>query len=178
MAFAFNGVFYEIAPTSHPMPAVIAIARPPHNVTRIEPIVTLAPTARAASPPIRARTASDDRETHGFNRACGAIAVTVNGIEAPRATLQAAARDACNGCARNFLEILSSSRAYAPNTGTHADSQFDEVAFWFVICNSFTTCFTLGTDKAICSARERANCALTSPVRVTTPFLTSYWTAF
>lgn len=110
------GCFYAIAPTSQPMPAVIAIARPPQNVTRIAPIITLAPPARAASPPISARTASDDRETKGINRACGAIAVTMRGIMAPRAKLHVAARDACNGRARNFSEIPSSSRAYAPKT--------------------------------------------------------------
>src|ERR1039457_1994747 len=54
--------------------------------------------------------------------------------------------------------------------------QFDELAFWFLICRSFTTCFTFGTAEAICSACARLDCELTSPVSVTTPFLTSYLT--
>jgi len=67
------GCFYAIAPTSHPMHAVIAIARPPQNATRIAPLITLASPARAASPPISARTVCDDRETNGINCAFGAI---------------------------------------------------------------------------------------------------------
>jgi hypothetical protein len=91
---ACNWLFYAIAQTSHPMPAVIAIARPPQNVTRIAPIITFAPPARAARPPICARTASDENETNGINRVWGAITVTWSGIMAPTAKLQAAARDA------------------------------------------------------------------------------------
>lgn len=68
-----SGCFYAIAPTSHPMHAVIAIARPPQNATRIAPLITLASPARAASPPISARTVCDDRETNGINCAFGAI---------------------------------------------------------------------------------------------------------
>src|ERR1019366_2491204 len=55
-------------------------------------------------------------------------------------------------------------------------SQFDELAFWLLDCNSFTTCLTLGTEEAICSACARTELDSTSPVRVTTPFLTSYFT--
>src|ERR1019366_923768 len=54
--------------------------------------------------------------------------------------------------------------------------QFDEVAFCSLICTSFTTCFTFGTAEAILSASARLDCELTSPVSVTTPFLTSYLT--
>jgi hypothetical protein len=54
--------------------------------------------------------------------------------------------------------------------------QFGEVAFCSLIWMSFTTCFTFGTAEATLSARARLDCELTSPVSVTTPFLTSYLT--
>src|ERR1039457_6356958 len=52
----------------------------------------------------------------------------------------------------------------------------DELSFWFLTCRSFTTCFTLGTLVATCSARLRLFCELTSPVSVTTPLFTAYFT--
>ena len=54
--------------------------------------------------------------------------------------------------------------------------QFGEVAFCSLIWMSFTTCFTFGTAEATLSASARLACELTSPVSVTTPFLTSYLT--
>ena len=41
-------------------------------------------------------------------------------------------------------------------------SQFDEVAFWLLVCNSFITCLTLGTEEEICSACARTEVELTS----------------
>src|ERR1035437_5183920 len=45
-------------------------------------------------------------------------------------------------------------------------SQVDQLAFWLLDCNSFTTCLTLGTEEAICSACARTELDLISPVRV------------
>jgi BON domain len=45
-----------------------------------------------------------------------------------------------------------------------------------VTCRSFTTCFTLGTLAATFSAWSRLACEFTSPVSVTTPLFTSYFT--
>jgi hypothetical protein len=53
---------------------------------------------------------------------------------------------------------------------------FDEVAFGFLISNSFTTCCTFGTEEATFSASACWLLELTSPVSVTTPFLTSNFT--
>ena len=36
-------------------------------------------------------------------------------------------------------------------------SHFDEVAFWFLTCSSFTTCFTFGTADATSWARARSD---------------------
>ena len=70
----------------------------------------------------------------------------------------------------NVVACLPSSGAGSP--------YFDDVAFGFLISNSFTTCFTFGTEEATFSARARWVFELTSPVSVTTPFLTSNFTAF
>src|ERR1035437_1050604 len=75
-------------------------------------------------------------------------------------------------------DCIDGLRPQLPTSG-HDDRgtlQFDELAFWLLDCNSFTTCLTLGTEEAICSACARTELDLTSPVRVTTPFLTSYFT--
>jgi hypothetical protein len=71
------------------MPAVIAMANPPQNVTRIAPIITPAPPARAANPPRSASNANEETDTRGINPCTGAIAVTKRGINAPRAKLAA-----------------------------------------------------------------------------------------
>src|ERR1035441_1367248 len=84
-------IVHTTAPNSHPIAAVTAIARPPQNVTRIAPIITPAPPARAASAPRRASSTSDDPETSGINPASGAIAMTMRGINAPTAKLAAEA---------------------------------------------------------------------------------------
>ena len=41
---------------------------------------------------------------------------------------------------------------FPPRGHNDGDCQFDELAFWLLDCSSFTTCFTLGTEEAICSA--------------------------
>src|ERR1700674_4907630 len=61
-------------------------------------------------------------------------------------------------------------------SGSTRSSYCDELAFWFLTCRLFTTCFTLGTLVATFSARSRLYREFTSPVSVTTPFFTSYFT--
>src|SRR5882762_1886556 len=56
--------------------------------------------------------------------------------------------------------------------------QLVELAFWFFTSSSLTTCFTLGTEATSFSTCSRLVCEGTSPVRVTTPFFTSYLTFF
>ena len=74
---------HAAVPNSHPTPAVRAIASAPQNVTRIAPIVTPAPPARAANPPRNARNTSDVTEMRMIKLAGGAITVTRRGIAAP-----------------------------------------------------------------------------------------------
>src|ERR1039457_790067 len=84
-----DAAHHTTAPNSHPMPAVIAMANPPQNVTRIAPIITPAPPARAANPPRSASNANEETDTRGINPCTGAIAVTKRGINAPSAKLPA-----------------------------------------------------------------------------------------
>jgi hypothetical protein len=51
---------------------------------------------------------------------------------------------------------------------------FLEVALIPVICSSFTTCLTLGTDEANCSISCLLFMLSTSPLSVRTPFLAAY----
>jgi hypothetical protein len=74
-----GGHAHATVPNSAPTPAVSAMASAPQNVTRIAPIVTPAPPARAANPPRRARNASEVPETRGIKAATGAMAVTKKG---------------------------------------------------------------------------------------------------
>ena len=60
-------------PKSFPTAAVTAMASALQNVTRIAPLSTLAPPARAATPPRSARNASEVPATTGI-RACGGVA--------------------------------------------------------------------------------------------------------
>ena len=71
------------------MPAVMAMANPPQNVTRMAPVTTPAPPANAANPPSSASSANEETETRGINPPTGAIAVTSRGIDAPSAKLPA-----------------------------------------------------------------------------------------
>ncbi len=48
-----------------------------------------------------------------------------------------------------------------------SSGQFEELAFCFLICNSLTTCSTLGTPSASFCACLRVRCESTSPVSVT-----------
>src|ERR1035437_7134847 len=85
---------HATVPNSHPTPEVIAIASAPQKVTRIAPISTLAPPARAASPPRSARKSSEVPDTRGINPASGDMAVTKRGNSAPMAKLPADAHAA------------------------------------------------------------------------------------
>jgi len=80
---------HAIAPNSNPTPAVSAMASAPQNVTRIAPIVTPAPPARAANPPRSARNTSEVPETSGISAAAGVMAVTNKGMAEPTAKLPA-----------------------------------------------------------------------------------------
>src|ERR1019366_6704178 len=70
------GPAHATVPNSDPTPAVSAMASAPQNVTRIAPIVTLAPPAGAATPLRSARNTSEVPETRGINPAAGAMTVT------------------------------------------------------------------------------------------------------
>jgi len=88
------GAAHATVPTTAPMPAVSAIAAAPQKVTRIAPIVTPAPPARAASPPRSARNSSEVPETIGIRPAVGARAVAMSGMAAPTPKLPADANAA------------------------------------------------------------------------------------
>jgi CRP-like cAMP-binding protein len=77
------------APNKAPTPAVIAMANAPQKQTRHAPARTLAPPARAATAPNRARKASDVPAVHAINPGPGTIAVTARGNRAPTAKLAA-----------------------------------------------------------------------------------------
>src|SRR5664280_2624380 len=85
---------HTTVPNSHPMPEVIAMASAPQKVTRIAPVITLAPPACAASPPRSARKSSEVPDTRGINPASGDMAVTKRGRTAPMAKLPADAHAA------------------------------------------------------------------------------------
>ena len=73
------------------MPAVIAMASAPQNVTRITLGVTLAPPARAANAPKSARKSSEVADTKTIRPASGTKAETMRGMAAPTAKLLAEA---------------------------------------------------------------------------------------
>lgn len=79
------------APNNAPTPAVIAMANAPQKQTRHAPARTLAPPARAATAPNRARNASDMPATQGTRPGPGVNAVTARGRSAPTAKLAAEA---------------------------------------------------------------------------------------
>src|ERR1019366_3864775 len=118
---------HTTVPNSHPTPEVIAMASAPQKVTRIAPLITLAPPACAANPPRSARNSSEVPDTKGINPASGDMAVTKRGRTAPMAKLPADAHAAWIGRARRVSEMPSSSRACAPS------------ASWAISCSA--TCF-------------------------------------
>src|SRR5664280_3779579 len=85
---------HATVPNSHPTPEVIAMASAPQKVTRIAPVITLAPPACAASPPRSARKSSEVPDTRAINPASGDMAVTKRGRTAPMAKLPADAHAA------------------------------------------------------------------------------------
>src|ERR1035438_2658760 len=80
---------HATVPNSQPTPAVIAMASAPQKVTRIAPVIILAPPACAARPPRSARNSNDVPATRGISPASGASAVTRRGRAAPTAKLPA-----------------------------------------------------------------------------------------
>ena len=65
------------------------MASAPQKVTRIAPVATPAPPARAANPPRSARNTSEVPATRGIKPAAGAKEVTKRGKAAPTAKLPA-----------------------------------------------------------------------------------------
>lgn len=94
LSTAAAGIRQTTAPNNAPTPAVIAMASAPQKQTRHAPARTLAPPARAATAPNRARNASDMPATHGTRPGPGTNAVTARGSRAPTAKLAAEARAA------------------------------------------------------------------------------------
>jgi CRP-like cAMP-binding protein len=88
-ALAAPRLVQTTASNDAPTPAVIAMAGAPQTQTRHSPGRTLAPPARAATAPNRARNARDMPAAHGISPGQGASAVTAN--RAPTAELAAEA---------------------------------------------------------------------------------------
>ena len=65
------------------------MANPTQKVTRVAPIITPAPPARAANPPRSASNAKEEADTIRINLLSEAITVTKRGINAPSAKLAA-----------------------------------------------------------------------------------------
>jgi hypothetical protein len=55
-------------------------------------------------------------------------------------------------CSVPSIEPRWTIRFRTPELDDGDSSQFDEVAFWLLVCNSFTPCLTLGTEEANSSA--------------------------
>src|SRR6516165_7470045 len=90
-----DGKFFHGAdPKSAPAPVVTAIASAPQNVTRVAPLITLAPPSDAAHAPSAARKSREAPATTGIRRACGAKMTAKRGIIAPTAKLAAEDRAA------------------------------------------------------------------------------------
>ena len=113
VAPASYGSAYTTVPNKTPTPAVIPIASPPQNVTRIVLGATFAPPARAASAPKSARESSEVPATKIIRLAAGAAALTMRGMAAPRAKQLADASAAWVGRALSVSDMPSSSRACA-----------------------------------------------------------------
>ena len=80
---------HATVPKRDPTPAVSPMASAPQNVTRIAPIVTLAPPTRAANAPRIARNTSEVPETMGISLDSGTMATANSGMAAPTAKLAA-----------------------------------------------------------------------------------------
>jgi hypothetical protein len=80
---------YGVAPKSAPTPAVTVIASAPQMVTRIAPLIMLAPPANAANAPRAARKNREAAVTTGIKRVCDATIVATSGSVAPTAKLAA-----------------------------------------------------------------------------------------
>src|ERR1035438_7488453 len=85
---------HATVPKSQPTPAVRAMASAPQKVTRIAPIVTPAPPARAANPPRSARNSNEVPATRAIKPDAGPRVTTKRGMAAPTAKLQAEANAA------------------------------------------------------------------------------------
>jgi hypothetical protein len=104
---------HTTVPNSVPTPAVSAIASAPQNVTRIAPLVALAPPTKAANPPNIARKTSDAPATSGTRYASGAI-VTASKGKAARPRMSRPTRvPPARASATSSSEVPSSSRARA-----------------------------------------------------------------
>ena len=81
--------FYTVVPNKAPMPAVIAIARAPQNVTRTIPIRMGAPPVRAARAPSSARENKEAADTRSNRLVAGAITTMSKGSAAPTVNVAA-----------------------------------------------------------------------------------------
>ena len=100
-------------PKSLPIPAVIASANAPQNVTRTVARRMFAPPARAPMAPSRARKPSDAPATIGSSAFVGDTTTMSNGMAAPIENIAAEVSAACTGRAAVTSDIPSSSRAWA-----------------------------------------------------------------
>ena len=101
-------------PTIRPIPAVMAIASAPQNMTRATGRAGAAPPANAPSHPSAARNRSDPRASSATIRVVGAMAATRSGSETPAVKV---APDAATPIMRLAVETIPS---FAPSTATRA----------------------------------------------------------
>lgn len=101
-------------PNSLPIPAVMANAKAPQNVTRTVARRTFAPPALAPTAPRSARNTRDAAETIGISASAGDMAAMSNGMAAPVENMTADVRAACTGRVVVISDIPSSSRAWVP----------------------------------------------------------------
>src|SRR5205807_985314 len=73
--------------------------------------------------------------------------------------------------------VATANREKRTSLATATHHYREEVAPWCSTSTSFTTCVTFGTRAAMAPACDRAACESTFPFRVTTPFLTEYFTS-
>ena len=94
------------------MPAVMAMANAPQNVTRVVARMMFAPPAFAPTAPSRARKPRDAMDTTGPRIRGGDTTTMSNGMAAPMENVAADVRAACTGRAAVISEMPSSSRAW------------------------------------------------------------------
>ena len=94
-----------IAPNNRPMPAVMAMAMAPQNLTRTTAVTMLAPPARAPTPPRRARNISEVTDTKTTSAFGGATSTTASGNAAPVAKVRRRQRRLHRPCLRHVGDV-------------------------------------------------------------------------